>query len=134
MEAGGANNNEQDAVQGEAREEEEGSSSILHSMRKRIRRSRERHMEVVILMQLRCSLNYSAILIGPQDNGSSPASTVEAYLRLPLEEVKCLRYFIRKYKMNGFIDYTAGFGKSLRKRLLPMTSPGKHFSVWFGAT
>ena len=61
MEAGGANNNEQDAVQGEAREEEEGSSSILH----RIHRSRERHMEVVILMQLRCSLNYSAILIGP---------------------------------------------------------------------
>ena len=65
MEAGGANNNEQDAVQGEAREEEEGSSSILHSMCKRIRQSRERHMEVVILMQLRCSLNYSAILIGP---------------------------------------------------------------------
>ena len=103
-------------------------------MCKRIRRSRERHMEVVILMQLRCSLNYSAILIGPQDTGSSPASTVEAYLRLPLEEVKCLRYFIRKYKIHGFIDYTADFGKSLRKRLQPMTSPGKHFSVWFGAT
>jgi len=72
MEVGGANNNEQDAVQGEAREEEEGSSSILHSMCKRIRQSRERHME---------------------DNGLSPASTVEAYLRLPLEEVKCLRFW-----------------------------------------
>jgi len=58
----------------------------------------------------------------------------EMHMRLPLEEAKCLRYFIRKYKMNGFIDYTAGFGKSLRKRLLPMTSPGKHYSVWFGAT
>ena len=102
MEAGGANNNEQDVVQGEAWEEEEGSSSILHNMCKRIRRSRERHMEVVILMQLRCSLNYSAILIGPQDTGSSPASTDEAYLRLPLEEVKCLRYFIRKCNIIGF--------------------------------
>jgi len=93
MEAGGANNNEQDVVQGEAWEEEEGSSSILHNMCKRIRRSRERHMEVVILMQLRCSLNYSAILLVPQDTGSSPASTVEVYLRLPLEEVKCLRFW-----------------------------------------
>jgi len=28
-----------------------------------------------------------------EDTGSSPASTVEAYLRLPLEEVKCLRFW-----------------------------------------
>ena len=49
MEAVGVNKNEQDE-QGEAHEEEEGSSwtSILHSMCNRICSSRKRHMEVAI--------------------------------------------------------------------------------------
>lgn len=59
----------ENADEGEA---EEGSSSILQNLRKRICRDRERHVE---------------------DANATVRSTVEAYLRLPLEEFRCLRFW-----------------------------------------
>ena len=81
----GVNNN------GEAEDhsaDENGSSSILHSLRKRICRERERHIEVHIYQRCFRSSKFPSF---PQDPTASVASTIDAYLKLPLEEFKCLR-------------------------------------------
>ena len=89
LDAMGPNNNEaqQNNQQGDAEPAEGGDSSILSSLRKRIRLSRERHMEVGMLVLAQLLKNFHL-----KDTGSSAQSTVEAYLRLPLEEHKCLRF------------------------------------------
>ena len=87
LDAMGPNNNEaqQNNEQGDA--EPAQGSSILSSLRKRIRLTRERHMEVGILVLTQLLKNFHL-----KDTGSSAQSTIEAYLRLPLEEHKCLRF------------------------------------------
>ena len=85
----GPNNNEAQPnnQQGDAEPAAGGDSSILSSLRKRIRLTRERHMEVGMLVLTQFLKNFHL-----KDTGSSAQSTVEAYLRLPLEEHKCLRF------------------------------------------
>ena len=86
----GVNNN------GEAEDhsaDENGSSSILHSLRKRICRERERHIEVHIYQRCFRSSKFPSF---PQDPTASVASTIEAYLKLPLEEFKCLRLDLKR--------------------------------------
>ena len=89
LDAMGPNNNEaqQNNQEGDAEPAEGGDSSILSSLRKRIRLTRERHMEVGMLVLTQFLKNFHL-----KDTGSSAQSTVEAYLRLPLEEHKCLRF------------------------------------------
>ena len=90
-EALGGNNNDhlENADEGEA---EEGSSSILQNLRKRICRDRERHVEVLIgILLTRDQLHFS------QDANATVRSTVEAYLRLPLEEFRCLRFILAQH-------------------------------------
>ena len=89
LDAMGPNNNEaqQNNQQGDAEPAAGGDSSILSSLRKRIRLTRERHMEVGMLVLTQFLKNFHL-----KDTGSSAQSTVEAYLRLPLEEHKCLRF------------------------------------------
>ena len=86
----GVNNN------GEAEDhsaDENGSSSILHSLRKRICRERERHIEVHIYQRCFRSSKFPSF---PQDPTASVASTIDAYLKLPLEEFKCLRLDLKR--------------------------------------
>ena len=84
-EALGGNNNEVGADNDEG---EDASSSILHSLRKRICREREQHAEV----DIKAVLQIQKISFFPQDACANVASTIEAYLKLPLEEFKCLRF------------------------------------------
>ena len=89
LDAMGPNNNEaqHNNQEGDAENAEGGDSSILSSLRKRIRLTRERHIEVGILVLAQLLKNFHL-----KDTGSSAQSTIEAYLRLPLEEHKCLRF------------------------------------------
>ena len=90
------------------------SSSILHSLRKRICRDRERQIEVTIL-----ALSRLTIFIH-QDTSATVSSTLEAYLKAPLEEFKCLRCFenVRSYSSNV---NNAGSGNTMSRLPSQMT-------------
>ena len=85
---GGANNNnaqeEHDAEAGD-----EDSTSILHSLRKRICRDRERQIQVKFFVESLFT-NYTC---QAQDTTDTVSSVIEKYLNAPLEECKCLRCF-----------------------------------------
>ena len=113
FEALGANTN--DAQEGQDGESgDEASSSILHSLRKRICRDRERQIEVTIL-----ALSRLTIFIH-QDTSATVSSTLEAYLKAPLEEFKCLRCFenVRSYSSNV---NNAGSGNTMSRLPSQMT-------------
>lgn len=94
-EALGGNNNEVGADNDAG---EDASSSILHSLRKRICREREQHAEVRIkavfqkFRFIKFRFDIQKISFFPQDSCANVSSTIEAYLKLPLEEFKCLRF------------------------------------------
>ena len=107
----GANTNEAQEEQDESGDE--ASSSILHNLRKRICRDRERQIEVEIYAPLRFT-NYTL-----QDTSATVSSTLEGYLKAPLEEFKCLRCFenVRIHLSN----VNTGFGISTSKPPTLMT-------------
>ena len=88
----------------EAEEEDdgEGGRSILERLRKRICLGRERHMEVgfseILLQGVFFSFFYLAPLshlqFSSQGTAATVSSTIEDYLRLPLEQYNCLRFAI----------------------------------------
>ena len=84
---GPINNDAQEDHDAEAGDE--GSTSILQSLRKRICRDgdRERQIQVNLFVELSFT-NYTW-----QDTTDSVNSVIEKYLKAPLEEFKCLRCF-----------------------------------------
>ena len=78
----------------------EGGRSILERLRKWICLGRERHMEVgfsEILLQgvfFFYLAPLSHLQFSPQGTAATIFSTIEDYLRLPLEQCKCLRFAI----------------------------------------
>ena len=83
---GGAINNDAEEDH-DAEAGDEGSTSILHSLRKRICRDRERQIQVKFFVELLFT-NYTC-----QDTTDTVSSVIEKYLKAPLEEFKCLRCF-----------------------------------------
>ena len=85
----------------EAVEEDDGQGgrSILERLRKRICLGRERHMEVgfseILLQGVFFYLApLSHFQFSSQGTAATVSSTIEDYLRLPLEQYKCLRLAI----------------------------------------
>ena len=78
----------------------EGGRSILERLRKRISLGRERNMEVgfsEILLQgvfFFYLAPLSHLQFSSQGTAATVSSTIEDYLRLPLEQYKCLRFAI----------------------------------------
>ena len=68
---------------------DEDSTSILHSLRKRICRDRERQIQVKFFVESLFT-NYTC---QAQDTTDTVSSVIEKYLNAPLEECKCLRCF-----------------------------------------
>ena len=80
---GPINNDAQEDHDAEAGDE--GSTSILQSLRKRICRDRDRQIQVIFFVELSFT-NYTW-----QDTTDTVSSVIEKYLKAPLEE--CLRCF-----------------------------------------
>ena len=84
---GAINNDAQEDHDAEAGDE--GSTSILHSLRKRICRDRERQIQVKFFVESLFT-NYTC---QAQDTTDTISTVIEKYLKAPLEEFKCLRCF-----------------------------------------
>ena len=82
---GAINNDAQEDDDAEAGDE--GSTSILQSLRKRICRDRDRQILVIFFVELSFT-NYTW-----QDTTDTVNSVIDKYLKAPLEEFKCLRCF-----------------------------------------
>ena len=82
---GPINNDAQEDHDAEAGDE--GSTSILQSLRKRICRDRDRQIQVKFFVELSFT-NYTW-----QDTTDTVSSVIEKYLQAPFEELKCLRCF-----------------------------------------
>ena len=84
---GPINNDAQEDHDAEAGDE--GSTSILQSLRKRICRDRDRERQIQVNLFVELSFtNYTW-----QDTTDTVNSVIEKYLKAPLEEFKCLRCF-----------------------------------------
>ena len=84
---GPINNDAQEDHDAEAGDE--GSTSILQSLRKRICRDRDRERQIQVIFFVELSFtNYTW-----QDTTDTVNSVIEKYLKAPLEEFKCLRCF-----------------------------------------
>ena len=84
---GPINNDAQEDHDAEAGDE--GSTSILQSLRKRICRDRDRERQIQVKFFVELSFtNYTW-----QDTTDTVSSVIEKYLKAPLEEFKCLRCF-----------------------------------------
>ena len=84
---GAINNDAQEDHDAEAGDE--GSTSILQSLRKRICRDRERQIQVKFFVESLFT-NYTC---QAQDTTDTISTVIEKYLKAPLEEFKCLRCF-----------------------------------------
>ena len=102
-------NNPEATEPAERRDSEDGSSSILQNLRKRICLDRQRQIEVgdsppwmnssnvfpvKCISRQMCFLSkfFSRQMCFLQDSGATVESTLDSYLKLPLEEFRCLRF------------------------------------------
>ena len=97
---GGAINNDAEEDH-DAEAGDEGSTSILHSLRKRICRDRERQIQVKFFVESLFT-NYTC---QAQDTTDTISTVIEKYLKAPLEEFKCLRCFddLNNWEKNIFL-------------------------------